>query len=163
MELHFGATTTYLFRLFYIDAQIGQLEVQLLRAKALDAKDSEDQSREVEVSFIKTPQIFGEACVLDVFEGVSEGSVIADTNCEVLCLHKMLLQTFHITEGIMMRIQQGAVAYPEDEDIIREIDLTKSWSTFKGNLLKDIHMQQERYNRSDISTKEPMEFTSRIS
>jgi CRP-like cAMP-binding protein len=58
-----------------------------------------------EIKTIRWPMIFGEACILDPENGVSRGSVIADTGCEVLAIHKIQLQTFPIDEHFIDRVR----------------------------------------------------------
>mmetsp|Transcript_3630 Transcript_3630/g.3742 ORF Transcript_3630/g.3742 Transcript_3630/m.3742 type:complete len:1402 (+) Transcript_3630:77-4282(+) len=156
---------------YKIEMEIESLQDQLIRAKSLDAKDEEairsnpalKKEKDTEICVLKHPQIFGEACVLDPVDGVSQGTIIADTGCEILTIHNLFLQTVRITENVTTRVRDRAVFYPEDDLLIADNQFLKDWTAYKNGLVQDLHGGIKASNRTlkKTATKvsEPMEFS----
>lgn len=126
-----------------IDSEIALLQSQLSKAAAMDEKEESmpgfnAADRECEIQVIKRPQIFGEASVLEPDKGVSLGSIVADTACEVLVIHQAQLQTFHIGDVMLERVRQRAIVYPSDDQALERRARTKVWQQFKTGLIKDM-------------------------
>lgn len=58
-----------------------------------------------EIATLQWPLIFGEACILDPENGISRGSIVADTSCEILMLHKVQIQTFPVDADFLDRVR----------------------------------------------------------
>ena len=50
----------------------------------------------------------------DPATGLSRGTIVADTTCELFLVHKSQLQTFFIEAPMLEKIKQKAVQYPDD-------------------------------------------------
>ncbi|RYH27871.1 hypothetical protein EON65_12880 [archaeon] len=99
--------------------------------KALGAK-------EAEIATLQWPRIFGEASVLDPDQGVSRGSVVADTSVEVLVIHKKQIQTFQIDDTFLDRVKAKALVYPGDPDIVVSLYRKNEWSDYRKEVMKGI-------------------------
>lgn len=51
---------------------------------------------------------------LDPTNGLSRGTIVADTTCELFLVHKSQMQTFVIEAPMLEKIKQKAVQYPDD-------------------------------------------------
>ena len=73
--------------------------MQALEEPSMDDVKEHVTDKLSEVSTLQWPQLFGEACVNDPDSGTSRGTIVADTNLEVLSIHKNQLQTFRAGKG----------------------------------------------------------------
>lgn len=129
--------------------EVAKLEAQIIREKAEETKRLEEEEEKrrlgrptennsVDIATIKWPQIFGEACLLQRDSGGSLGTVIAETLCQVLCIHYLQLETFKIEDYILERVRLRAVVYPPDEQLLEMIRKTKEWKLYKEQIISQI-------------------------
>lgn len=62
-----------------------------------------------EITTLQWPRIFGEACISDPENGISRGSIIADTYCEVFALHRSQIQTFPVDKEFIDRVKGKSI------------------------------------------------------
>lgn len=120
------------------------IEIKKLEAHfaALKKSHAEYQNDVQQVTSLKWPMFFGESAV-SVPEGRSSlGTIIADTFCEILWIHKSYLQTFKLKEGFHERLRVRKVRYPSEEALVEQIELGKAWSGYKKNVLEDLSKQR---------------------
>eukprot|EP00602_Paraphysomonas_sp_CaronLab_P011042 CAMPEP_0185022256 /NCGR_PEP_ID=MMETSP1103-20130426/4974_1 /TAXON_ID=36769 /ORGANISM="Paraphysomonas bandaiensis, Strain Caron Lab Isolate" /LENGTH=1344 /DNA_ID=CAMNT_0027554245 /DNA_START=188 /DNA_END=4219 /DNA_ORIENTATION=- len=121
-----------------MDVEIAKLKVQVAREKAAEERRREEEeemrklgrpvpNKFVDIATLHWPQLFGEAALLLPDSGTSLGTVTADAVCEILCVHKMHLQTFHIDDRLLYRVRQRAVLYPPDEKLILMLGSNTDW------------------------------------
>lgn len=91
-----------------------------------------------EIRTIQWPMIFGEACILDPENGVSRGSIVADTACEIFAIHKVQLQTFQIDDNFLERVKAKVVAYPADSDMVVNLYQQQEWKEYRKEVLKKV-------------------------
>lgn len=131
------------------EAEIAKLTHQVKRVKAAEVKRREEEEEmkrlgrpvpnmSVDIASLNWPQIFGEVCVLQPEGGTSLGTVKAETGCEILCIHKVHLQTFQIDERLLARVKQRAVHYPPDETLVQMLESNQEWSGYKRDLMEEI-------------------------
>jgi CRP-like cAMP-binding protein len=130
-------------------AEIAKLTLQVKRVKAAEVKRREEEEEmqrlgrpvpnmSVDIATLNWPQIFGEVCVLQPEGGTSLGTVKAETGSEILCIHKVHLQTFQIDERLLARVKQRAVHYPPDETLVHMLESNQEWSGYKKGLMAEI-------------------------
>jgi len=123
-----------------LGAHISRLEHELARAKAQEAKladeeEANDEEKEsvtkklVEVSTLQWPMLFGEACVQDPDKGFSRGTIIADTTCDILMIHKIQMQTFKVSSTLLDRFTGHSIFYPSDEALVASSERDEAWQT----------------------------------
>jgi tetratricopeptide (TPR) repeat protein len=113
-----------------------------------------------EIATLQWPMLFGEACILDPENGISRGSVAADTACEILVVHKVQIQTFPVDADFLDRVRgKGAVAkffsiysiqvmsiqflgkaiaYPHDPDLVVNLYRDIEWKHYKEEMMQGI-------------------------
>jgi CRP-like cAMP-binding protein len=91
-----------------------------------------------EIKILQWPMIFGEACVIDPENGVSRGSVLGDTYCEVFAIHKTQLQTFQIDETFLDRVRGKSVVYPADPEMVVNLYREQEWKEYRKEVLKKV-------------------------
>lgn len=74
-------------------------------AASSDNVDSLIKQKVAEIAVLQWPMIFGEAAVLDPENGVSKGSIVTDTLCDVFLLHKTQIQTFPVDDSFFERVK----------------------------------------------------------
>lgn len=84
--------------------------------------------------------IFGEAAVLEPFRSVAEGSVVTDTNVEVLCIHKTVLQRYPYTCTDQFRsgVRLKSIIYPRDNKLVMNLNDAEAWLGFREETMKSI-------------------------
>lgn len=84
--------------------------------------------------------IFGEAAVLEPFRSLAEGSVTTDTNCEVLMVHKTVLQRYSYTRTDQFRVgvKAKAIIYPRDNKLVLNLREAEGWLVYRGETMKGI-------------------------
>ena len=134
-------------------AEIARLEVQEAREIVLEQKRREEEKelrklghdipdRFVDVSSLHWPQIFGEAAILQPDIGVSAGTIIADTNCHLMCMHKSHIQTFAISKKIVENVKDRMVVYPSHEKLVIQLADKEKWHEFKSETLDEISKEK---------------------
>lgn len=132
--------------------EIAKLESLIQKAMIQDAKDMQEEEelrnhrqdtvlnnpKVCEIITLQWPNIFGEACVIDPDNGVSRGSITADTYCEVLLLHKTQIQTFKVDDNLIDRVKLKAVHYPGDPHIVVSLYRKQEWKHYKELMMADI-------------------------
>ena len=131
------------------EAELSKLTVQIKRVKAVEEKRREDEEElkrlgrevpnmSVDIAALHWPQLFGEVAILQPEGGTSLGTVKADTMVDIMCVHKVHLQTFQIDERLLERVKQRSVHYPPDEKLVEMLQSSQEWSGYKKSLMKDI-------------------------
>jgi len=82
--------------------------------------------------------VFGEACIVDPEEGLSRGTLVADTSAEVFVIHKLQLQTFYIDPRFIDKVKQKAVAYPDDTDLVAQTKSKEGWKKVREAMMQEI-------------------------
>ena len=67
----------------------------------------------------------------DPASGLSRGTIVADTTCELFLVHKSQMQTFVIESPMLEKVKQKAVQYPDDTGK----SLPDLFHTFDGGLM----------------------------
>ena len=166
---------------YKLDLEINRLQAQLSKAKTQDSKEQQQQQQQqqqpnpisdgstvssnisigknfCEVATIKRPQLFGESCLLEPTNGVSLGTIIADTGCEIFELHKSHIQTIHISESVLDKVRQRSVVYPTDSTLETDIEFQKDWSAYKNALMSSV-CQNSAKKLKENQPVEAMEFS----
>lgn len=105
---------------------------------AESALASQLNRKHAEIALLQWPLIFGEACVLEPENGISRGSIEADTTCEVLAIHRMQLQTFPVDDAFLDRVRDKAVVYPGDPDIVVSLYRKQNWDAYRQEVMQGI-------------------------
>lgn len=161
-----------------LSEEITRLKLQLSKEQAIKAKEEQEFEEALEAALKSTnknikmpsklmnncdicslnwPRFFGETCLLDPENGTSLGTVIADSACDILAIHKYQLQTFHIGENLQLRVQARSIRYPSDAELISTIDRQKAWQKYRNDLLKAV--PKSRWPTQDVEY-EQMVFSS---
>jgi hypothetical protein len=82
--------------------------------------------------------IFGEACVVDPEDGLSRGTIVADTTTDVFVIHKKQLQTFYVDPGVIDKVKQKAVTYPDDTELVAKNRSKEGWLKIRETMMKEI-------------------------
>jgi hypothetical protein len=98
----------------------------------------ESDPKQGDIATLQWPMIFGEACILNPTEGLSRGSIIADTACDIFMLHKSQLQTFEVDDDMLERVKIKSVRYPEDPDIVVSLHRQQEWTLYKKEVMDNI-------------------------
>lgn len=118
---------------YNLGQEIKKLEQsQILREKSTSETDI------VDVVDLKWPRVFGEASVAVPEGRPSLGTVVADTYCEVLWLHKMHLQTFRLGENFQERLRLRSVRYPSDHILVEKLQNGKEWAEYRAGVLDSV-------------------------
>lgn len=136
-------------RRYELGLEIARLEAQLLKAQQQEAKEQSEEvsldeeapsitAKLVEISTLSWPMLFGEACILDPEHGVSRGTIVSDTTCDVFMIHKTQIQTFKVESELLERVACRAVRYPADDDLAASIARKGKWTDYKSELMKGI-------------------------
>ena len=137
--------------------EISKLEVLLAKEQAIKLKEEQDFEEALELALknkskkipsrnmsdcdictLNWPRYFGEASLLDSDNPMALGTVVAESACEILLLHKYQLQTFHVGENLLLLVSAGAIKYPTDAELIRTIDHQKEWKKYRENIMQGI-------------------------
>lgn len=114
------------------------LEIEKLEQSHILREKSNSESDIVDVTTLKWPRVFGEASVA-VPEGRSSlGTIVADTFCEVLWVHKAHLQTFKLGEAFQERLRLRAVRYASDHILVEKLQNSREWSDYRSEVLVDV-------------------------
>jgi len=97
-----------------------------------------DDTTNCELASLKWPMIFGEACVLEPDFGFSRGSIAASTFCDIFTIHKTQMQTFHIQESFLARLNERSVVYPDDEVLVEMMLKRKSWKSYRQSVVDQL-------------------------
>lgn len=117
--------------------QLG-LEIKKLEQSHILKEKANTESDIVDVTLLKWPRIFGEASAA-VPEGRSSlGTVIADTYCEILSIHKTHLQTFKLGESFQDRLRLRSVRYPADHLLVEKLQSSREWADYRTDVLGDV-------------------------
>lgn len=108
-----------------------------------------------EIKILQWPMIFGESCVLDPENGVSRGSIIADTLCEVFVVNSIQLQTFPVDDGFIDRVKGKAVVYPADSDLVVNLYRQQEWKEYRKEVLKTVATESSLRKSSALHPKSP--------
>ncbi len=122
-----------------IDVEIKKLEQS---ATLKDRYNLDNGNDIVDVASLRWPMVFGEASV-SIPEGRSSlGTVIADTYCEILWIHKSHIQTFRLGEKFHERLRLRSVRYPPDDSLVNKLHGDRAWSVYKGEVMGGIEKQK---------------------
>lgn len=102
---------------------------------------------ECDITVLKWPQLFGEACVLEPENGMSRGTITAKTDCEILLIHKVQLKTFQITEEVIEALSRHSVEYPNDRTLVHILFEKKKFLEFKDKNTRKIF--SKRWPKTD--------------
>jgi len=97
-----------------------------------------DTSKLCEISTLQWPMLFGEACVLAPDTGLSRGTIVADTTCDLFLIHKSQMQTFNIDSKMLEKIKQKAVQYPDDTILVANLANKESWQKEKETIMDSL-------------------------
>ena len=136
-----------------LKAEIDRLEIQEAKEIILEKKRREEEKelillghdvpdRYVDVSSLHWPQLFGEAAILQPDTGVSAGTVVADTNCHLMCMHKSNLKTFLTNKKIIDNVKDRSVKYPSHEKLVLQLAEKEKWVDYKAEALEDISKER---------------------
>ena len=136
-----------------LKAEIANLEIQHAKEIILEKKRREEEKelillghdvpdRFMDVSSLHWPQMFGEAAILHSDNGVSEGTIVADTNCQLICMHKSHIQTFEINKRIINNVKDRMVVYPSHEKLVELLADKESWIAYKAETLDDLSKEK---------------------
>lgn len=75
---------------------------------------------EVQVEALFPISVFGELAILDPWEGHSEGTVMAETFCEVLVINKNQIDHRALLRPLLTEIKSKATHYPDDTTVLRK-------------------------------------------
>lgn len=115
------------------------MEIDKLEQSHILREKSNTESDVVDVTTLKWPRVFGEASVA-VPEGRSSlGTVVADTYCEILWVHKAHLQTFKLREKFQERLRLRAVRYPSDHILVEKLQTSKEWTEYRSGVLGEVN------------------------
>jgi hypothetical protein len=90
------------------------------------------------IATLSWPQVFGESCVLDPVNGVSRGAIVADTECELLLIHKTQMQTFRVSSTMLDRLKVRSVLYPDDQYLLDKMEEQGHWMHYRESVMKKI-------------------------
>ena len=127
------------------------LEMSNSDASSLAEDDDNDMlsSELEEISVIQWPMLFGEACVIQPDGGISAGRIMADTPCEIFCIHKLQLQTFRIQESFVTAVKDHAIKYPHDGMLVSSMKKKKHWGKFKEEFLTSLYEKSPKKSHFD--------------
>jgi hypothetical protein len=114
-----------------------------------------DTSKLCEIATLQWPMLFGEACVIDPDGGLSRGTIVADTTCDIFVIHKSQMQTFHIEKDFIDNIQQKSVSYPDDTVLVASLAKKEGWMKLREAMLAEIPKGRWPSRADDV---EPMVF-----
>jgi CRP-like cAMP-binding protein len=129
--------------------EIKKLEAQVAREKQVEMRRKEEEeelrrlgrvlpNQSVHISTLFWPQVFGEACLLQPNGGTSLGTVIAETVCDIIGIHRIHLQTFHVDDNLLQRVKDRSVHYPPDDTLVRMLESNVHWDEFKKELIDQL-------------------------
>jgi len=81
-----------------------------------------------QVATLLPPAIFGEMAALDPHKGVALGSVVSDTLVETLRVHKIVLQTFDISDEVLARLRRKGARCPDDLALAARAEADDAWA-----------------------------------
>ena len=152
INIHSPHLTDTEYSRYLLAQEIQKYEILLHKAQLEDAKHNCDDStvttvtpsedNQSEIATLQWPMLFGEISVLEPEAGVSQGTITADTACDVFMIHKIQMQTFHVDERFLERIKIRSVKYPNDVDLTGIIEQRKEWKKYRSSCLLDIPKQK---------------------
>jgi hypothetical protein len=152
INIHSPHLTDTEYSRYLLAQEIQKYEILLHKAQLEDAKHNCDDStvttvtpsedNQSEIATLQWPMLFGEVSVLEPEAGVSQGTITADTACDVFMIHKIQMQTFHVDERFLERIKIRSVKYPNDVDLTGIIEQKKEWKKYRSSCLLDIPKQK---------------------
>jgi len=110
-----------------------------------EAPDESSIAKLAEISTLQWPMLFGEACILDPENGISRGTIIADTTCDVFVVHKTQMQTFRIGPNFFEKVTNRSVKYPEDEALVASRERKAEWELYRVEILSTLTKKKEEY------------------
>lgn len=144
----------------HLAEEIVRLEALLAKEQAIKAREEQDYEAAMEeylknpnkvgsklpkraqsdcdICLLSWPRFFGEICLFEPEQSICLGTVMAESACDVLMVHKYQLQTFHIGESLLKRVADRSVKFPTDKDLIMQIDREKEWSKYRSSLMSAI-------------------------
>jgi hypothetical protein len=157
--VEFAKTTDYNFSTateftrHELERELSELEEVLAREKSQPSEQFV-----ADVTKLKWPMIFGETSVSLPEGRGSLGTIIAETYCEILSVHKTHLQTFHLMEDFQERLRIRSVKYPPDDVLALRRENSEKWSAFRADVLEDISKKRwpgiiEMTERDRVSMK----------
>ena len=148
INIHSSHLTDTEYNRYLLAQEIHKYEILLQKAQIEDAKNHCDDStvstitpseeNQSEVATLQWPMLFGEVSVLEPEAGVSQGTIVADTACDVFLIHKIQMQTFHVDENVLEKIKIRSVKYPNDVDLTGIIEQKKEWKKYRASCLSEI-------------------------
>lgn len=137
--VEFGRTTDHNFSTaaeytrHELEKELADLEEALAREKSQPSEQFV-----ADVTKLKWPMVFGENSVSLPDGRGSLGTIIAETYCEILSVHKTHLQTFHLMDDFQERLRIRSVKYPPDDVLAQRREASEKWSAFRATVLEDI-------------------------
>ena len=146
-----------------LERTIVQLETSSGCGSSVSSVDNDDEGAAAleEIGVLQWPMLFGEACIIDPDSGISAGRIMADTPCEVFCIHKLQLQTFRIQEKFVEAVKAHAVKYPNDSLLVESLKKKKEWDKFKDDFIIDIKSKSVRKSAQNAVLEGSLENTTK--
>jgi len=116
-------------------------EISMLKLKLKKIVVSgENENRRLKLTSLIPGDIFGEACIISPHSPLGMGSIECDTNCEVLMVHKSVMQQFDACGGedFLDAVVRKAPIYPADAKLVDSMVQAKEWSDYKVEVMKGI-------------------------
>lgn len=107
--------------------------------------------KKAEITTLQWPKFFGEACILDPENGLSRGSIVADTACDVFMIHKTQIQTFAVNDKFLERVKAKATLYPIDPDIAVSLFRQKGWQEYRSEILDAV--PKDRWPKKNVGVE----------
>ncbi|GMH68661.1 hypothetical protein TL16_g04982 [Triparma laevis f. inornata] len=122
------------------------------KMRIIQSEGGDAAEKRLRVGGLVSNDIFGESSVLEPFKSVAEGSVTTDTNCEVVMVHKTILQRYHYTCTDFFRdgVDKKAIMYPNDSKLIINLKEAEEWLEYKLEVMKKIKKTRWPVNRRRI-------------
>ena len=122
------------------------------KMRIIQSEEGDTAEKRLRVGGLVSNDIFGESSVLEPFKSIAEGSVTTDTNCEVIMVHKTILQRYHYTCTDFFRegVDKKAILYPNDTKLIINLKEAEDWLEYKLQVMKKIKKTRWPVNRRRI-------------
>eukprot|EP00948_MAST-09A_sp_MAST-9A-sp1_P000884 g884.t1 len=91
--------------------------------------------KEVTLTKLIPPALFGETAITDPYFGIEPASIIAETRVEVLCLRVKVLPSEKITEDFIKSVRLRATRYCKSKEILTRRGEELKWDAFRKNLM----------------------------
>ena len=123
-----------------LDKQIKECNKLLMKVKKEESENPRLVSKDIEKLF--APSFFGAESLLDPDCGLAMGSIKTDTACVVLCVHKIMVQAFDITQGFLDDVAKRMVRYPDDLALDVDIRENENWEDYKSDRIMEINKKK---------------------